>query len=130
MRSLAILAGILLPCWLLTAEVICFEQMRLKPLHCVCGKFTDMLNEPVAAVTVIAFRDGKEVARTTSGQDGRFRFEVLKPGSYELRADPLGYREFRCPIVVSTPGTKCKRRLTIFLDASGLESCGSRVVKQ
>ena len=42
---------------------------------------------PHSATLVLTDRDGKEVARTTSGQDGRFEFAV-GPGQYTIQPQP------------------------------------------
>ena len=129
-RFVVIVATVLLPLRLLTAEVICDKVLPLKPLRCVCGKLTDATGAPVPDAMVTVLKDGIEVAHMKSGQNGKFTFSELKPGSYELDARSAGYRPFRSPIVVAKPEKRCRHRLPIFLDTSGLESCGSRVMKQ
>ena len=42
---------------------------------------------PYTATLVLTDRDGKEVARTTSAQDGRFQFAV-RPGQYTIQPQP------------------------------------------
>jgi hypothetical protein len=127
-RFISIIAGILVPVCLSSAEVVCGEQMRLKPLRCVCGNFTNAAGEPVPEVMVMVIKDGTEVAHVKTGQDGKFRFGELKSGNYELIGDATGYRTFRSAIVVAKPENKCKQ--AILLDTGGLESCGSHVIKQ
>lgn len=129
-RAIATLAVILLPVWVSSGEVVCGKEPRLKPVQCVCGTFTNATGGPVPNVTVTVLNKGTEVARLRTGQDGKFKFGELKQGDYELAADAVGYRSFRSPIVVSKPKNQCKCRLLIFLDAGGLESCGSRVIGQ
>jgi hypothetical protein len=126
----AIIAGILLPARQLSSEVICGKDLRLKPLRCVCGKLTDATGGPVPGVIVKVVKDGTEVASLKTGQDGKFKFVELNSGNYELNAQADGYLIFRSPIVVAKPEKRCRRGLAIFLDTGGLESCGSRVMKQ
>jgi len=126
----AILAGILLPAHQLRAEVTCPRQLRLKPVRCVCGRLTDPTGGPVSGVVVRVLKSGAEVANVESDGDGNFIFDGLEPGNYELFTQSDPYRIFRTPIVVAKPEKKCRRRLAIFLDVGGLESCGSRVMKQ
>lgn len=125
-----IIAGILLPARQLSAEVVCGKEPRLKPLRCVCGKLTDASGGPVTGAIVRVLKDGAEVASVKSGQDGKFMFGELKSGNYELIAQADGYRVFQSPIAVAKPQKRCGRGLAIFLDVGGLESCGSRVMKQ
>jgi hypothetical protein len=114
----------------LSAEVICGKEPRLKPVRCVCGKLIDPTGGPVSAVIVKVLKDGTEVATMVTAGDGKFIFGELKSGNYELNAQADGFRMFRSPIVVAKPAKKCRRGLVILLDTGGLESCGSRVIKQ
>ncbi|MBZ5677847.1 MAG: carboxypeptidase-like regulatory domain-containing protein [Acidobacteriia bacterium] len=125
----AMLAGILLPAHQLSAEVICGKKLRLKPLRCVCGRLTDTTGGPVPGVVVRVLKNGAEVASVQSDQDGNFVFDELKPGNYELNAQPDGYLVFRTQIVVAKPEKRCRRRLAILLEVRG-ENCGSLVMKQ
>jgi len=129
-RFISIIAGILVLVCLSSAEVICGKEPPLKPLRRVCGNFTNAAGEPVPEVMVVIIKDGTEVARVKTGQDGKFRFGELKSGNYELMGQATGYLTFRSAIVVAKPENKCKRGLAIYLDTGGLESCGSHVIKQ
>jgi hypothetical protein len=129
MRLIAFTAGVLLPIRLLIAEVICDKELPLKPLRCVCGKLTNVTGGPVSEAMVTVLKDGFEVGRGKTGQDGKFTLGQLKSGHYELNAQADGYRTFRSPIVVAKPEHRCRHGLAIFLDTGALESCGSRVMK-
>jgi len=126
----ALIGGIVLTAHQLSAEVICGEELRLKPVRCVCGRLTNATGGPVSSVIVTVLKGGTEVASIKTGQDGKFIFDELKPGIYELNAQAAGYRIFRSSIVVAKPEKKCRHGLAIFLAAGNMESCGSRVIKQ
>jgi hypothetical protein len=112
------------------AEVTC-EELRLKPLRCVCGTIIDEAGEVVSRADVTILKDGKGIATLETGADGNFSFDELKTGSYDLHARAVGFRLFSFPIVVENPAKKCKQRLEIILPASGLETCtGIRLVKR
>ena len=127
----AILAGILLPAHPLRAENTCPKELRLKPVRCICGTLTDLTGgPPLPGVIVRVLKDGAEVASVKSDGYGKFIFDDLKPGNYELSVQTEPYRIFRTRIVVTRPEKRCRRRLAIFLDVGSLENCGSRVMKQ
>jgi len=126
----AIIAGTLLPALQLRAEVTCPKQLRIKPVRCVCGRLTDPTGAPVSGVVVRVLKAGAGVASVNSDGDGKFIFEGLEPGNYELSAQLAGYLAFRTQIVVAKPEKKCKRKLAILLEIGGLENCGSLVTKQ
>jgi len=108
------------------------KEVRLKPLHCVCGTLINELAEPVSYATVtVVLRDGTGRAAITTGGDGKFSFEELTPGSYELQVQAAGFRSYRFPIVVVKPESKCKRALEIKLTIGYPENCtGVRLVKR
>ena len=128
MRPLALLASLLLALQFATADVVVTKP--LKPVRCVCGQFIYSTGEHIPEVLVTLFKEGVEIAREKSNSDGRFRFDDLKPGSYQLKAEMRGFVPFRSPIVVQKPRNKCKRGLTILLDVQPLHGLASRVVKQ
>jgi len=126
-----IVAGLLiLPAGNSRAEISCGKELRLKPVRCVCGMIIDLIGEPVPGVTVTVLKDGTELAAAKTASDGKFIFSELKSGNYELNAQAAGFRIFQSPIVVTNPAKRCRRGLVILLDTGGLESCGSRVMKQ
>ena len=53
----------------------------------------------LAGVTVVLLRDGTEVARTTTGTDGRYRFAGLPAGTYAVR----GPRPTGCSTAPTSP---------------------------
>jgi hypothetical protein len=105
-----------------SAEVVC-EELRLKPLRCVCGTVINQVGEIVANASVAILKDGKEIASTRTGADGKFSFNDVQTGSYDLDARAHDYNVFRFPIVVQKSGKKCKQALEIVLNVGGLENC-------
>lgn len=51
-------------------------------------------NPPLPGVAVVLLRDGEPYAQTLSGEDGRFAFGKLPPGSYAVRAELPGGMRF------------------------------------
>ncbi|MFD0836270.1 TonB-dependent receptor domain-containing protein [Mariniflexile aquimaris] len=65
--------------------------------HVLSGVVTDTNQNPISYSNVVVYNtvDLSFVAGTTSGDDGAFKFENLKPGSYTLKISYMGYEEAR-----------------------------------
>jgi Carboxypeptidase regulatory-like domain len=127
----AVIAGLvlLLPASSSSTSVIC-KEVRLKPLHCVCGTVLDATGAPVARATVTILKDGTDNAEVNTGEDGKFSFGEVKAGNYEFSVNANGFRSFQFPIVVAKPDSKCRRALEIRLTLGYPQSCtGVRIVK-
>jgi Carboxypeptidase regulatory-like domain len=124
-----LVGGFLLAAGTSSAEVTC-EALRLKPLRCVCGTVIDEAGEVVSDAAVTILKHGTEIATVQTRRDGKFSFEELKAGSYDLFARAVGFRLFEFPIVVESPEKKCKHTLEIVL-VGGFETCTMiRMVKR
>ena len=70
------------------------------------GSVVDASLNPLAGVVVTLERDGRVVAKATSGTDGLFSFANVAPGQYRVRADRTGFptlvRDVRVPANSST----------------------------
>jgi hypothetical protein len=112
-------------------QVYC-KEIRLKPLHGVCGKVIDQAGGPVAHATVTVLKNGVGIATAQTGEDGKFSVEGLNAGSYEILAEATGFPGFRFPVVVEKPAKICKRVLQVELRVGRMENCGGtvRIVKQ
>lgn len=75
-------------------------RVLLGPQCPVVSEATPCPDEPVATEVVVMTRDGEEVARGRSGEDGRFRI-ALEPGSYVVQAVVAGNALFAKPVDVT-----------------------------
>jgi Carboxypeptidase regulatory-like domain len=112
------------------AEVICGEKRRIKPVRCVCGELIDATGGLVRGAKVTVIKDGTALAIMKTAGDGRFTFDELKSGRYELKAQLDGFETFQSPIEPVNPAKKNRRGLVIFLKLPYPDNCGSEVVKQ
>jgi hypothetical protein len=119
-------AGLLLPAasgTLGTSEVIC-SQARVKPIQRICGIMIDQTGAPVARARV-AIREGEtELFAVETGNDGKFAFDGLNAGSYDVLVKAEYFRIFQFPIVLVQPGRRCKRALEVEVVTAG-EVCSS-----
>jgi carboxypeptidase family protein len=112
---LAIIVGFLLFPSDISHATECLAPQPLKPIHHVCGLVSDPSGEHVVDAKVTILKDGKEVAAMQSGADGRFAFEELKAGKYDMRVDAKGFVTAVSSIVLVKPGAACKKELGVLL---------------
>jgi hypothetical protein len=93
----------------------CLAPPPLKVIHHVCGFVRDPSGAHVADAKVTILKDGSEVATMQSGADGRFAFEELKAGTYDVRVDAKGFVTAVSSIVLVKPGAGCKKELSVSL---------------
>jgi|SRR5579863_5605542 len=113
---------------LVQSEVICTKQ-RVKPIHHVCGIVIDQTGAPMAHAKLTILQEGTQLASRETGGDGKFSFDQLKAGNYDVQAQEEGFHSFRFPIVLLKPVERCERALEVELTV-GSEACsGVRLVK-
>jgi len=118
-----IIVGFLL---LLPAEVSCATTcilVPIKPIRHVCGMLTNQLGEPIPNAKVAILRGAREIVSVQTSEDGKFSFEQLEAGNYEIRVQADHYNSVQSPFILVKPKTKCKRALQVIL-AAGM-SCSS-----
>ncbi len=78
-----------------------------EPFAKISGKVMDSeLEEPVPYATIsLKDLEGKLITGTTSGEDGSFIIKKVKSGTYTLKVQFIGYKEFSRKIVVEKSGT-------------------------
>jgi Carboxypeptidase regulatory-like domain len=94
-------------------------DLKVKPvrLRHVCGTVTYFVdNETIPGATVTILKNGMELATTQANKDGRFSFERLEAGSYDIRVESPGYQTGLVSIVLVKPVASCKRILRIGLN--------------
>src|SRR5579862_3991845 len=58
------------------------------------GSVVDPSLNPIAGAAITLERDGKTVATTTTGADGKFRFDSVASGTYHVRVEAKGWPAF------------------------------------
>jgi hypothetical protein len=62
----------------------CVEVPPIKPVHHICGLVLLEGDVRIANAKVTVLKGNKEIAMQVTKEDGKFSFDELKPGSYEL----------------------------------------------
>jgi hypothetical protein len=88
------------------------------------------LDEPIARAKVTILNDGKAQDAMTAGEDGRFSFDSVNSGHYELLIEADHFRTLKFPIVTAKTEKKCKKALSISLAIASENCAGVRLVKR
>lgn len=107
---------------------ICVEN-KLKPLRHVGGIVVDTYGRPIPDAKVEILKSGTEFVSVRTDEKGKFSFEHLDAGCYEIQAERPGFRAARNHIVVVRPKTSSKRMLLINLIV-GFECPDIRIVER
>jgi Carboxypeptidase regulatory-like domain len=116
-KSFAIIGGfiLLLPAGLSCATT-CIAPPPLKPVHHVCGVVIDPSGGPVSNARVAILNGGREVASLQTGEDGKFSFDQLSAGHYDIQVGATGFVTALSSIVLVKPAPKSNRALQVHLD--------------
>lgn len=91
---------VVLTLWLVIASTFAYAQTT----SVINGKITDSNLKPLDVVTVALFKtkDSILVKTVFTEADGKFSFDKVPSGSYQLRAISVGYENYRSePIIIS-----------------------------
>ena len=89
--------------------------LPIKPIRYVCGIVLNQLGEPIPNAKVTILEGITELASVQTNNDGKFSFEQLKAGKYDILVQADFYKSARASIVLVRPATKCKRTLQVTL---------------
>lgn len=110
------------------AETICYDA-RPVTIRCLHGRIVDQIGGPVSHATVAILRDGVVVTNVQTNEDGRFEFQGVKDGNYDLRAEHPSFKADQYPIVVKSKGN-CKNSIEMILGTGFEGECpNARLIK-
>jgi hypothetical protein len=104
-------------------EAVCKPQ-KVKKLSRLCAVVIDQSGAPVAGVQLLVFDGEKKIAEGITASGGRFSFDSLKPGSYQVKVHGNGFQDDAFPIVVTNSAKKCNRSVQILLYVGWLPCTG------
>lgn len=106
-----VLIAAILVAWLSTAQILAFGQDPLtgksRGTGRISGKVVKDSKQPFDLATVALFNtiDSSLLKSTFTSEDGKFSFEQLKEGSYQLRISAMGYQNLLTAVVVLKEST-------------------------
>ena len=93
---------------------------KLPSLRNVQGVVVDREGAPIPNAKVKILKDGKEILATATGSNGKFAFQRIDPGKYEINVEAENFGAFSFSIIVAKPNSLWKKTLRVQL-VLGLE---------
>ncbi len=91
------------------------RMVPIKPIQCVRGGVIDHSGGRISNARVTILRGKTEIVSVRTDADGRFSFERLEPGDYEIQVEANSFNTLRSLLVVVGSTSKCKRELQVVL---------------
>lgn len=79
----------------------------------VSGRVQSALGQFLSGAEVKLLKDGTEMARTTAGPQGAYELSRVPPGSYQLRAEAIGYLPGETSLLLASSEEVQDRRITL-----------------
>jgi hypothetical protein len=108
--------------WIANAATTCVAMTPLKPVHRIWGIVFSPSGDPVTNAKVSVLQKDKEVATQQTDEDGKFSFDSLKPGKYELRIHSDPDRTASIEVVLLNPQSKPNQEIAIKMDLGNCHS--------
>lgn len=105
----------------LPSSTTCVGQELLKPVHRICGVVFFPSGDRIHNANVSVLKGDKEIAIQKTDDNGKFSFDQLKPGNYELRIRVDNVPGIAATkVVLARPNGKSKKEIAvnIFLTAA------------
>jgi hypothetical protein len=91
----------------------CVALPPLKPIHRIFGVVFFPSGDRIANAKVTVLQGKKDIATQQTGKDGKFSFEGLKAGNYEIRVRVETLGDAYSQIVLTRPQNRSKRELAV-----------------
>ena len=98
----------------------CIARPPLKPVHRICGIVFFPSGDRVSNAKVMVLRAGAEIAEQQTGDDGKFSFDQLKAGKYEIQVRVNGLGGASTQVVLVQPYVRPKREIAVNISLSGV----------
>ena len=102
----------------------CIALPPLKPVHRIWGVVFFSSGDRIAKAKISLLQAGKEVATQESDNDGKFSFDRLEPGKYEIRVQFEPLRIAATEVVLVRPEKKTKQEIAVNISLAGCHSFG------
>ena len=102
-----------------SSATTCVGLPSLKPVHRICGVVFFPSGDRIANAKVTVLQAGKEIAAQETDNDGKFSFDPLETGSYEIRVHVEAVPLAATDLVLVRPQSKPKREIAVSMMPQG-----------
>jgi hypothetical protein len=102
-----------------SSATTCIALPPLKPIHRICGIVFFPSRDRSANAKVTVLQEGKEIAVQATDDDGKFSFDHLAAGHYEIRVEVNDIPLARTEVVLVHPEAKPTRELAVMMMPQG-----------
>jgi hypothetical protein len=111
-----------------SSATTCVGMPPLKPIHRICGVVFFPSGDRVHNAKATVLQGGKEIAVQETRDEGKFSFEQVKAGNYEIQVRVNGVPGVASTqVVLVYPESRTKREIAVNLSVSGVCSSFSLV---
>jgi len=106
----------------ISSATTCVPLPPLKPTHRICGVVFFPSGDRIANAKITVLQAGKEIAVQETGKDGKFSFDHLKAGNYEIRVHVEAVPVAATDVVLIHPEAKPIREIAVSMMPQGCSS--------
>jgi len=100
----------------------CVGSPPLKPVHRICGVVFFPSGDRAANARVVVLQRSKEIATQQVSNDGKFSFDQLGAGKYEIQVRVEGVRTASTKVILVHPQAKPKQEIAVSMSLQGCSS--------
>lgn len=105
-----------------SSPTTCVALPPLKPIHRICGVVLFPSGDRIANARVTVLQADKEIASQQTGNDGKFSFNHLRAGRYEIRVQVEAVHVAATNVLLVHPEAKPKRQIAVSIVPQGCSS--------
>jgi len=106
----------------ISSATTCVGLPPLRPVHRICGVVFFPSGDRIANAKVTVLQAGKEIALQETDNDGKFSFDHLEAGKYEIRVHVEAVPVVATDLVLVRPQAKPKREIAVNMMPQGCSS--------
>jgi hypothetical protein len=103
----------------LSSATTCIDLPPLKPVHRICGVVFFSNSDRIAKAKVTVLQATKEIATEETDNDGKFSFDRLEAGKYEIRVHVEPLRVATTQVVLVHPKDKTSQEIAVNISLVG-----------
>jgi hypothetical protein len=115
----SLLVALLLSLPSAVSSATCIGLPPLKPIHRICGVVFFPSGDRIANAKVMVLQDGKEIAVQETNENGKFSFDDLKAGKYEIQVQVKNLPVAATEVVLVRPEAKAKQEIAVNMSLNG-----------